>query len=69
MSSSVLDPRLANVRALISSVPCSVLIASEYEPLSVIERLLPSIGGSAPIVVYSQNVQVQLVLYLRLPPH
>ncbi|BGP30574.1 tRNA (adenine(58)-N(1))-methyltransferase non-catalytic subunit trm6 [Rhodotorula toruloides] len=46
-----------------------VLIASEYEPLSVIERLLPSIGGSAPIVVYSQNVQLLFAANLALRNH
>ncbi|BGO90082.1 hypothetical protein NBRC10512_004020 [Rhodotorula toruloides] len=46
-----------------------VLIASEYEPLSVIERLLPSIGGSAPIVVYSQNVQLLFSANLALRNH
>ncbi|BGP23270.1 eukaryotic translation initiation factor 3 62 kDa subunit [Rhodotorula toruloides] len=46
-----------------------VLIASEYDPLSVIERLLPSIGGSAPIVIYSQNVQLLFAANLVLRNH
>ncbi|KAK4051812.1 tRNA (adenine(58)-N(1))-methyltransferase non-catalytic subunit trm6 [Microbotryomycetes sp. JL201] len=35
-----------------------VIIASEYEPWSVLERLLPRIAGSAPIVVFSPYVAV-----------
>ncbi|GAA5891358.1 hypothetical protein JCM6882_004670 [Rhodosporidiobolus microsporus] len=35
-----------------------VILATDYEPYSIIERLLPRIGGSAPIVVYSPHVQI-----------
>ncbi|GAA5821415.1 hypothetical protein JCM11251_004612 [Rhodosporidiobolus azoricus] len=35
-----------------------VILATEYEPYSIIERLLPRISGSAPIVVYSQHCQI-----------
>jgi tRNA (adenine-N(1)-)-methyltransferase non-catalytic subunit len=35
-----------------------VIIACEYEPYSVLEKLLPRIAGSAPIVVYSPLLQV-----------
>lgn len=43
----------------------SVIIACEYEPFSVLEKILPSISGSAPIVIYSPFLQV---CPLSLPP-
>ncbi|GAA5855973.1 hypothetical protein JCM8547_000436 [Rhodosporidiobolus lusitaniae] len=47
-----------------------VILATEYEPYSMIERLLPRIAGSAPIVVYSPHVQVlfNALLPLRANP-
>ena len=39
----------------------SVILACEYEPYSVLERLLPSIGGSAPVIVYSPYLPVCLL--------
>ncbi|KAM0788425.1 hypothetical protein ACM66B_001561 [Microbotryomycetes sp. NB124-2] len=35
-----------------------VILATEYEPWSVLERLLPRIAGSAPIVVFSPHLAV-----------
>lgn len=49
---------------LSSRIHNSVIIACEYEPYSILERLLPSIGGSAPIVVFSPFLQVDLLLIL-----
>ena len=37
----------------------SLLVATEYEPFSVIEKLTPYIGGSASIVVHSPYLQVR----------
>lgn len=45
--------------------PRSVILACEYEPYSVLERLLPSIGGSAPVIVYSPYLPVRLLSYSR----
>ena len=45
-----------------SSVPpCSVILASEYEPSSILDRILPKIAGSAPVVIYSPYLQVRSV--------
>ncbi|GAA6000204.1 hypothetical protein JCM10207_007904 [Rhodosporidiobolus poonsookiae] len=46
-----------------------VILATEYEPYSIIERLLPRIAGSAPIVVYSPHVQVLFNALLPLRSH
>ncbi|KPV76565.1 uncharacterized protein RHOBADRAFT_13002 [Rhodotorula graminis WP1] len=46
-----------------------VIIAAEYEPYSVIERLLPRIGGSASVVVYSPHLPLLLPVLLRLRQH
>ncbi|KAK4058446.1 tRNA (adenine(58)-N(1))-methyltransferase non-catalytic subunit trm6 [Microbotryomycetes sp. JL221] len=35
-----------------------VILATEYEPWSVLDRILPRIAGSAPIVVYSPHLAV-----------
>lgn len=35
-----------------------VIIACEYEPFSILQKLLPSIAGSAPIVIFSPYLQV-----------
>lgn len=37
----------------------SLLIASEYEPLAILERLQPYLAGSATIVVHSPHLQVR----------
>jgi hypothetical protein len=42
-----------------------LLIASQYDPWSIIERLAPYIGGSASIVVHSPQVQVSSTLFLK----
>ena len=36
----------------------SLVVASEYEPFSIVEKLTPYLSCSAAIVVYSPNVQV-----------
>ncbi|GAA5979467.1 hypothetical protein JCM11641_005404 [Rhodosporidiobolus odoratus] len=46
-----------------------VILATEYEPYSIIERLLPRISGSAPIVVYSPHVQILFNALLPLRSH
>ncbi|GAA6051958.1 hypothetical protein JCM3770_002984 [Rhodotorula araucariae] len=46
-----------------------VIIACEYEPYSIIERLLPRIGGSASIVVYSPHMPLLFAALLRLRQH
>ncbi|RXW22686.1 hypothetical protein EST38_g3160 [Candolleomyces aberdarensis] len=43
-----------------------LVIASEYEPFSIIERLFPYVAGSAPIVVHSPYVQILSDLQTRL---
>lgn len=47
-----------------------VIIACEYDPYSILQRLLPSIGGSAPIVIFSPYLQVlhDTNLLLRASP-
>lgn len=46
------------VQTLFSFIFCSLVIASEYDPGSIIEKLAPYLGGSASIVVYSPHIQV-----------
>ncbi|GAA6028044.1 hypothetical protein JCM8097_001845 [Rhodosporidiobolus ruineniae] len=46
-----------------------VILATEYEPYSIIERLLPRIAGSAPIVVYSPHIQILFGALLPLRNH
>jgi hypothetical protein len=36
----------------------SLIIASEYDPLSIIEMLSPYIAGSGALVVHSPHIQV-----------
>ena len=38
----------------------SLIISSEYDPYSIIERLSPYLEGSASIVVHSPSAQVGL---------
>ncbi|KAI0033977.1 Gcd10p-domain-containing protein [Vararia minispora EC-137] len=47
-----------------------LLIASEYEPMSILERLAPYIGGSASVVIYSPHLQplTSLQNRMRLDP-
>ena len=42
----------------------SLVVASEYDPYSIIESLSRYLSGSAPIVVHSPNIQVR-----ALQPH
>jgi len=37
---------------------CRLFIASEYDPLSILGKLFPCLGGSASVVVYSPHLQV-----------
>ncbi|GAA5976381.1 hypothetical protein JCM10908_005479 [Rhodotorula pacifica] len=46
-----------------------VIIACEYEPFSIIERLLPRIAGSAPVVVFSHHIQVLFPALQALKSH
>ena len=51
----------------------SLIISSEYDPYSIIERLSPYLGGSASIVVHSPSAQVGLqskysLHFLSIPP-
>lgn len=36
----------------------SLIVASEYDPFSIVEKLYPYLAGSAPIVVQSPHIQV-----------
>lgn len=36
----------------------SLIVASEYDPFSIVEKLSPYLAGSASIVVQSPHVQV-----------
>ena len=38
--------------------PSSLIVASEYEPHSIIEKMAPYLAGSASIVVHTPHVQV-----------
>lgn len=42
--------------------PESLLIASEFDSLSVMDKLSPYLGGSASIVVHSAFLQVKATL-------
>ncbi|CEQ42239.1 SPOSA6832_04030, partial [Sporobolomyces salmonicolor] len=46
-----------------------LILACEYEPYSIIERLIPRLAGSAPIVVYSPHVQILFSALLPLRTH
>ncbi|SCZ93515.1 BZ3500_MvSof-1268-A1-R1_Chr6-3g08710 [Microbotryum saponariae] len=48
-----------------------VILATPYEPLGVLDRLLPYIAGSAPIVIYSPHQATLSEAYqsLRTSPH
>lgn len=44
------------------SHPSRLIVASQYDPWSILERLSPYLAGSASIVVHSPQVQVRLTL-------
>lgn len=44
----------------------SLILACEYDPYSIIERVLPALAGSAAIVVYSQHLGALQSLFLSL---
>lgn len=44
----------------------SLIVASEYDPYSIIEKLYPYLAGSASIVVHSPHVQVVTSLHNQL---
>ena len=44
--------------------PTRLLSISDYEPFSIVERLIPYLGGSAPIVMYSPYIQVGIPLFI-----
>jgi len=50
-----------------------LIVASQYEPFSIVEKLFPYLAGSATIVVYSNYIQVYLrslkLLQLFVPLH
>lgn len=51
----------------------SLIVASQYDPFSILEELSPYLGGSASIVVHSPQVQVRndsiiLIHYLQSFP-
>lgn len=41
-----------------SIISCRLIVVSEYEPFSMVDRLAPYLGGSASIVVHSPHLQV-----------
>jgi len=45
---------------------CSLIVASEYDPFSIVEKLYPYLAGSAPIVVQSPHGQVLADLQARI---
>lgn len=47
--------------------PYSLIVASAYEPWSILEKLYPYLAGSAPIVFHSPYHQVRRHLYPLLP--
>ncbi|KAF8808114.1 Gcd10p-domain-containing protein [Phlegmacium glaucopus] len=58
---------LSNTREeLFSGEFDSLIISSEYDPYSIIERLSPYLGGSASIVVHSPTVQIVVDLQAKL---
>jgi len=44
----------------------SLIISSEYDPYSIIERLSPYLGGSSSIVVHSPSAQIVVNLQAKL---
>ena len=43
-----------------------LLIASQYDPASILTRLSPYLAGSASIVVYSQHLQIVADLQIQM---
>jgi tRNA (adenine-N(1)-)-methyltransferase non-catalytic subunit len=54
---------LVEISSLVSR---SLIVASEYDPFSIIEKLYPYLAGSASIVVQSPHAQVVLTGMLHL---
>ncbi|KIP11118.1 hypothetical protein PHLGIDRAFT_64283 [Phlebiopsis gigantea 11061_1 CR5-6] len=46
-----------------------LIVASQYDPWSILEKLYPYLGGSASIVVYSPQVQILSDLHTKLKDH
>ncbi|KAG5638385.1 hypothetical protein H0H81_000281 [Sphagnurus paluster] len=40
------------------SLPPSLIVASEYDPWSILQKLVPYVGGSGSIVVHSPHIQI-----------
>lgn len=49
------------------SLLCRLVVCSQYEPMSVLKRLLPVLGGSAQIVIHSPTIQVSLTVSRTVP--
>lgn len=47
------------------SLLCRLVVCSQYEPMSVLKRLLPVLGGSAQIVIHSPTIQVSRLGHTR----
>ena len=47
----------------------SLIIASDYEPYSILERLVPYLSGSASIVIHSPSIEVRLPYILQVTDH
>ena len=58
------DASLSLLRFLPSLLLLSLVVASNYEPYSIIEKLNKHLAGSANIVVYSPYLQVRSSLRL-----
>ena len=48
------------------TIPDSLLVASQYDPFSILQKLHPYLGGSASIVVQSPHVQILSDLQAKL---
>ncbi|KAJ7161279.1 Gcd10p family-domain-containing protein [Mycena crocata] len=44
----------------------ALIVASEYEPFSIIERLVPYVAGSGSIVIHSPHVQILSELHTKI---
>ncbi|KAG5720826.1 tRNA (adenine-N(1)-)-methyltransferase non-catalytic subunit TRM6 [Termitomyces sp. T112] len=44
----------------------SLIIASQYDPWSILQRLVPYVGGSGSIVVYSPHIQILTDLHTQM---
>ncbi|KAI0695606.1 Gcd10p-domain-containing protein [Cytidiella melzeri] len=61
-----IDTLFQNREELFAGEFDGLVVASQYEPWSIIERLVPYLGGSASIVVHSPQVQILSDLYNKL---